>query len=97
MLRTLGLVRGQLLRVVSWQAAAMAMAALLVGVPAGLLAGRWAWMLFANSAGVSPAARIPGLMVLLVLPATLAVAIIIAARPGVQAARIRPAVTLRRD
>jgi putative ABC transport system permease protein len=97
MLRTLGLVRGQLLRVVFWQAAAMAMAALLVGVPAGLLAGRWAWMLFANSAGVRPAARIPGLVVLLVLPATLAVAVIIAARPGVQAARIRPAVTLRRD
>ena len=96
-LKTLGLVRGQLLQVVSWQAAAMAIAALLVGVPAGLLAGRWAWVIFADSAGISPAARIPGLVVLLVLPATLAAAVIIAARPGVQAARIRPAVTLRRD
>jgi hypothetical protein len=97
MLKTLGLVRGQLLQVVSWQAIAMAAAALLVGVPAGLLAGRWAWRLFATSAGVSPAAQVPVLVVLLVLPATLAAAVVIAARPAIQAARVKPAVILRRD
>ena len=75
----------------------MAAAALLVGVPAGLLAGRWAWALFAASAGVSPAARIPVLAVLLAIPVTLAMAVAIAARPGWEAARIQPAVILRRD
>jgi hypothetical protein len=96
-LKTLGLVRAQVLRVVSWQATAMAVTALLIGVPAGLLAGRWAWVLFADSAGVSPVPRVPVLVVALVLPVTLGAAIVIAARPGVQASRIRPAVVLRGD
>jgi len=96
-LKTLGMLRRQLMQVVSCQATAMAVVALLLGVPAGLLAGRWAWALFADSAGVSPAAQIPVLVVLLVLPATLGAAVLIAARPGFQAARIRPAIILRRD
>jgi hypothetical protein len=96
-LKTLGLCRIQLLQVVSWQAGAMAAAALLAGVPAGLLAGRWAWALFASSAGVSQAATIPAVAVLAAIPLTLAAAIAIAARPGWEAARIQPAVILRRD
>ena len=52
MLKTLGLVRSQMLRVVSWEASALAAAALLVGLPLGVLAGRWAWATFAGSAGV---------------------------------------------
>ncbi len=86
-LKTLGLRRAQLLAVVSWQAGAMAAAALLIGVPAGLLAGRWAWALFATSAGVSPAASIPDLAVLIAIPVTLAAAIAIAAWPGWEAAQ----------
>jgi hypothetical protein len=96
-LKTLGLRRAQLLAVVSWQAGAMAAAALLIGVPAGLLAGRWAWALFAASAGVTPATSIPALAVLIAIPVTLAAAIAIAARPGWEAARVQPAVILRRD
>ena len=58
-LRTLGLLRSQLLRVVSWQASALAGAALLVGLPLGLLTGRWAWLLFAGSqgSGAKPTSR----------------------------------------
>jgi hypothetical protein len=40
LLKTLGLLRSQLLRVVSWQPIALAAAALLAGLPLGLLAGR---------------------------------------------------------
>ncbi|HYB14547.1 MAG TPA: ABC transporter permease, partial [Streptosporangiaceae bacterium] len=40
-LKTLGLVRSQVLRVVAWEASALAAAALLVGLPLGVLAGRW--------------------------------------------------------
>ena len=47
-LKTMGLLRSQLLRVVCWQASALAAVALLVGLPLGLLAGRWAWRLFAG-------------------------------------------------
>jgi putative ABC transport system permease protein len=57
MLKTLGLLRGELLRVVFWQVAALAAMALLVGLPLGVLAGRWAWALFAGSVGVSPGPR----------------------------------------
>ena len=96
-LKTLGLRRAQLLQIVSWQAAAMAAAALLAGVPAGLLAGRWAWALFASSAGVSTTASVPGAAVLIAIPVTLAAAVVIGARPGWEAARIQPAVILRRD
>ena len=64
MLKTLGLVRRQVLSVVEWQALSLAGVALLVGVPLGLLAGRWAWVLFAGAAGVAPAASIPVPLVL---------------------------------
>jgi hypothetical protein len=58
-LKTLGLRRSQLLRLVSWQASALAAASLLVGLPLGLLAGRWAWLVFADSAGVGKRGRHP--------------------------------------
>lgn len=97
MLKTLGLLRGQLLRVVSWQASALAAAALLFGLPVGMLAGRWAWVLFAGSAGVAPAADIPLSLVLAVIPVTLLLAIVIAAGPGWAAARISPASILHAE
>ena len=58
-LKTLGLLRPQLLRLVSWQATALAVAALLVGLPLGLLAGRWAWLVFAArpGSGTRPTSR----------------------------------------
>jgi putative ABC transport system permease protein len=53
LLKTLGLTRRQLLGVVAWQASALAAAALIVGVPLGVIAGRWSWRLFAGVVGVS--------------------------------------------
>jgi hypothetical protein len=96
-LKTLGLLRSQLLRVVSWQAIALAAAALLVGLPLGLLAGRWAWLLFAGSAGVGSQADVPVPLVLLVIPVTLVLAVLLAVVPGWTAARIRPALILRSE
>lgn len=97
LLKTLGLRRGQVLRVVSWQASALAAAALAVGIPLGLLGGRWAWALFAHSAGVAPDSAIPVPLVLAAVPATLLLANAIAAGPGWAAARIRPAAVLRAE
>ena len=96
-LKTLGLVRSQVLRVVSWEASALAAAALLIGLPLGVLAGRWAWALFAASAGVSGAADVPLPLVLLAIPVTLVLANLIAAGPGWDAARLRPASVLRSE
>jgi ABC-type antimicrobial peptide transport system permease subunit len=97
MLKTLGLVRRQVLGVVEWQALSLAGVAVAIGVPLGLLAGRWAWELFASSAGLAPAASIPVALVLLIIPVTVALAALIAAWPGRAAARIRPATVLRAE
>jgi hypothetical protein len=94
-LKTLGMDRSQIVRVVAWQASALAAAALLVGIPAGLLVGRWAFALFAGSLGVAPDATISLLIVLATIPSVLVLANLIAAAPGGAAARIRPAVVLR--
>jgi ABC-type antimicrobial peptide transport system permease subunit len=96
-LKTLGLVRSQVLRVVAWEASALAGAALLVGLPLGVLAGRWAWAVFAGSAGVSGVPDVPVGLVLLAVPVTLVLANLIAAGPGWDAARVRPAAVLRTE
>jgi ABC-type lipoprotein release transport system permease subunit len=96
-LKTLGLTRPQVLQVVAWQASALAAAALLAGLPAGIIAGRWAWDLFAGSIGVAGGADIPVPLVLLVISVTLLLANLLAAGPGWAAARIRPALILRTE
>jgi len=96
-LKVLGLVRSQVLRVVAWEASALATAALLIGLPLGVLAGRWAWAVFAGSAGVSGQADVPLPLVLLAIPVTLALANLIAAGPGWDAARVRPASILHTE
>jgi hypothetical protein len=97
LLKTLGLLRGQLLRVVFWEASTLAGGALLVGLPLGVIAGRWAWVIFARSAGVAPQADVPVPLVLLAIPATVALANLIAAGPGWTAARVPAATVLRSE
>jgi hypothetical protein len=95
MLKTLGLTRPQVLRLVAWQATALAAAALLIGLPLGVIAGRQGWTFFANAAGVAPRPDVPLPLILLVVPVTLLLANVIAALPGWTAARLRPAAVLR--
>ena len=97
LLKSLGLVRSQFLRVVCWQATALAAVSLLVGVPLGVLAGRWAWVVFAWSAGVADQADVPVPLVLLAIPATVLLANLIAAGPGWTAARVPAATVLRSE
>ena len=97
LLKTLGFTRRQVLGTVAWEASAFAAAALLIGLPLGVVAGRWAWSVFASTAGVSTAATVPLATVLLIIPATLLAANVIAAAPGWEAARLRPAIVLRTE
>ena len=96
-LKTLGLTRPQVLRLVAWQASALAAAALLIGLPLGVLAGRQAWAYFANAAGVASRPDVPLPLVLLAIPVTLLLASVIAALTGWTAARLRPAAVLRAE
>ena len=95
--KTLGFLRRQVSAAVAWQATALAAVALLVGLPLGVAGGRWAWALFAGSLGVSSGATVPLGAIALMVPVTLLLANAIAAGPGWSAARIKPAVALRRD
>jgi ABC-type antimicrobial peptide transport system permease subunit len=77
--------------------------ALLLGLIGGVVlaaaagARRTDTAVFANGAGVSPAASVPLPTVLLAVPVTLLLANLIAAWPGWQAARLRPATVLRTE
>ena len=86
-----------MLRVVAWEATAFAAVALLLGLPLGVVAGRLAWAVFANAVGVAGQATVPLVLVLLAIPVTLVVANLIAAAPGWDAARLRPAAILRAE
>ena len=96
-LKTLGFARPQVLGAVAWQATAFAAVALLIGLPAGILAGRWAWVFFADAAGVPAGTAIPLTAIMLAVPVTLALANLIAAWPAWTAARLRPADVLRAE
>jgi ABC-type lipoprotein release transport system permease subunit len=97
LLETLGFVRGQVVATVAWQASTIAVLALIVGVPVGVGAGRWAWGLFADGLGVVDAPIVPLLSLLLVVPGALALANLVAAVPALIASRTRPAAVLRAE
>jgi hypothetical protein len=96
-LKTLGFVRRQVRTTVGWQATALIAVALLVGVPIGVAVGRWVWTLFAEELGVVVQPRIPWLALVIVVPAAVLVANVVAALPAAAAARTRPAVVLRSE
>jgi FtsX-like permease family len=96
-LKVLGMARSQLVSVVLWQAGAISLVSLAIGIPVGVLAGRWAWALFAGSAGVPDVPAISVVELLAVIPVTLALACFVAAIPGSAAARVRPALALRAE
>jgi hypothetical protein len=95
-LKTVGFVGRQVRATVAWQATAIAVTGLVIGVPLGLAAGRWAWTLFANGFAIEPVAVISPL-VLLTVPAGLALANAVAAIPAQTAAHTQPATVLRAE
>jgi putative ABC transport system permease protein len=58
-LQTLGLTRRQLRSIIASQTLTLLVVALAVGLPLGIVAGRWAWAAFATSLGVVPVTVIP--------------------------------------
>jgi ABC-type lipoprotein release transport system permease subunit len=96
-MKTLGFVRPQVLATVASQASVFASVGLLLGLPLGLAAGRWAWTLFANQLGIPPSAKLPGIVVAFAVPAAILIANAVAALPGRSAARTQPAVVLRAE
>ena len=96
-LKTIGFVRGQARRTVAWQATITAFIAGIIGIPVGIAVGRWLWSLVANGLGVLPVPRTPVLIYVLLPPALIVLANMIAVLPGRSAARTRPAMVLRTE
>lgn len=96
-LKTLGFSRRQVLVTIEWQAALLAFAATLIGVPLGVLLGRWGWALFADRLGIGIAIVVPWMQVLLIVPTAVGLAMVIAVGPALAARRTKAAVVLRTE
>jgi hypothetical protein len=96
-LKALGFVRRQVSAAVAWQATAVALVALAVGLPLGVALGRWTWSLLADRIGLGAAPVTPGGALLAGVAGTVLVANLVAAWPGRVAARTCPAVALRSE
>jgi hypothetical protein len=96
-LATLGFVSRQLQGAVAWLAIAIVAPALLIGLPLGILAGRWGWTRFASYLAVVPRTIAPGPAVVLVG----VIAVIVTNAIAVGAAHLltkhRPAAILRSE
>jgi MacB-like periplasmic core domain/FtsX-like permease family len=88
-LKTIGFSPGQLRRTVAWQANTVAVLALAVGTPIGVVVGRWMWLLFARQLGVLAVPTLSSGAVLVLVLGALVVANIVAFIPGQAASRTR--------
>ena len=86
-LRSLGADRPWIGRTVHAQASALALAAAVIGVPAGIVAGRALYRSFVDRLGLVPDVTTPTLLVVLVVLAVLVVANVAAAIPAHRARR----------
>jgi hypothetical protein len=96
-LKTLGFVRGQVALTVAWQTSTIALIAAVIGAPLGAAAGRAMWTLVAGQQGFVSDAVVPVVALVLMVPAALLLANLVAAIPGRYAARTSPAIVLRAE
>jgi ABC-type antimicrobial peptide transport system permease subunit len=96
-LRTLGFKKRQVASAVAWQSVVLAVVALLIGVPTGVLIGRLGWSLFATNLGVVSVPVIAWVPVVAAIPVTVVVAVLISIGPALAARRTKPAMVLRAE
>ncbi len=97
LLKTLGFTRRQLAATIAWQSTVIAAGGVVIGVPVGVAAGRWLWIVFARSLSAVPDPVIPAASVALAALAALILANLVAALPGRAAARTPAALLLRAE
>jgi hypothetical protein len=97
LLKTVGFVRRQLAAAVAWQATVAALVGIAVGIPLGVIAGRWLWDLFADQIYAVPYPTVSVPSIFLVALGTLVLANVVAAVPARTAARTPTAVLLRAE
>jgi len=96
-LKVFGFVRGQVRRTVAWHASGLTFVAALVGLPVGIVLGRYGWSVFADQFGVVPEPAVPLLFLVSLVPAAVILANVIAVIPAQAAAATKPAIVLREE
>ena len=96
-LRTLGFNGRQLASIVAWQSSVAVAIGTVVGVPMGIILGRFLWSLFANEIDAVPSPSVPVTSVVIIVVGGLVLANVVAALPGRLAARTPTALLLRAE
>jgi len=97
LLKTIGFVRRQLAAAVAWQATTAAVVGIVIGIPLGIVVGRWLWDLFAQQINAVPYPTVSVPSVVLVALGTVLLANLVAALPARSAARTPTAIMLRAE
>jgi ABC-type lipoprotein release transport system permease subunit len=87
-LKPIGFVRRQVALTFIWQGLAIALIAVIVGIPLGVALGRLSWRIFADNLGVVPVPVVVIASIGLVCVGTLVCAVLLAIWPAVVAARV---------
>jgi predicted lysophospholipase L1 biosynthesis ABC-type transport system permease subunit len=96
-LKILGFDRGQVRATVAWHATILGVMGLVLGLPIGVIVGRFVWQLVADGLGTSIDVTVPALWLVLAVPTTILLVNLIAFFPARSAANTRPAVSLRTE
>jgi len=97
LLKTLGFTRRQLAVTIAWQSSTSIVLGTAIGIPLGIVAGRWLWDLFAHEINAVPAPAVPVVPIVLIAVGALVLANVVSLWPGRIAARTPSAVLLRAD
>jgi hypothetical protein len=95
--RVLGFTHRQVRMAVSTQATVLALAAILLGIPLGIIGARWGWRVLADAFGVVTEPRIPVVVTVACVAVVLLLANLTAAPAAWSAARRRTAEVLRSE
>jgi ABC-type lipoprotein release transport system permease subunit len=96
-LQSLGFTRRQIGAAVAWQSTFTVALGVLIGVPVGIVAGRWLWDTFAHHINVPAEPTISVALILVVVAAALLLANIIAVVPRLIAAKTQTLSLLRAE
>ncbi len=89
-LRALGFTPHQNRATVGWQALCLAAAGIAIGVPAGIVVGRWGWTLLSDQIGIPATPDLPPTVIPIVVAVMTVLAITMAFWPSQRAARVQP-------
>ena len=89
--RAMGFTPRQVASSVRWQALTTVVVGVALGIPAGILIGRWTWRRYADALGITLDVTTPLLMLGAIAVVAVIAALVAAARPARVASRLRPA------